>query len=184
VHQGRTAGRHALVIDNTAQAAAGHDLYIRGGDWTEPARTGGQRDGARQAMLGMALQTGQSGQYLVLRDTIARNIDQMWATLSERAGLVECDQPCAGQRFERAGAADQAAMPGQLPDTERVRHRRCQADRTGTGHHQDRERREHGLIERQALCPIEQGHASEGQHDRHERAHQTVGDTLRAARLS
>ena len=37
------------------------------------------RDGVRQAMLGMPLQTRQSGQYLILPDAIARKIDELSA---------------------------------------------------------------------------------------------------------
>ncbi len=181
VHPRRTPGRNQFAVDRAQQAAPGHDANILRGDRIEPARSGRQRDGTRQTMLGMALQARQPCEHLILPHLIARKIDQMRPARSQRAGLVEGDQARDGECFERVRVADQAAVSGQLPDAERVRQRRGQADCARTGHHQHRQRREHRQIERQAHAPIGQGQAGESQHQRHEGTSQAVGDALRAA---
>ena len=104
-----------------------------------PPRRGRRDDGARQPVLGMALQPGGPGQHLVGRRPVALDADETRSARRQRAGLVEGEQPRARQGLERAGVADEAAAARQPADAERGRQRSGEADRARTGNHQHRE---------------------------------------------
>ena len=66
------------------------------------------------------------------------------ASLGDRAGLVEYDDPWRGQQLERIAALDQHAAMRGPPDRHRDRERRGQGERTRAGHDQQRD----GVVER------------------------------------
>ena len=103
LHQGAVAGRHRLAIGHAANAAAGHRADIACRHRLEAALRGRIDDGARQPMLGMALQSGRPCEHLVASAPSLSMPTRRGSARGQRAGLVESDEPrCApGPRARR-----------------------------------------------------------------------------------
>src|SRR5919108_6469809 len=105
VHESFASGCDRLSADLSENASARNDVHPVNGSRLEPARRGRQAYGAREAMLGMALESGRARQCRIDRHILALDADQPRHARGQCAGLVEGDQAQPSETLERARTA-------------------------------------------------------------------------------
>ncbi len=138
------AARHALTRERLEILTAGqfHAALDRAAN-----------HGRRQRMLAAALQArGQSQQFGFAETGRRLDDDESRLALRQRAGLVHDQRVGPVQHLQRLGVADEHARLGAAAGADHDRHRRRQAQRTGTGDDQHGHRPQDSV--RQRLAPV------------------------------
>jgi len=108
-HHSLGSGRHPLPACDALDTAAGHDLHPASNDRVKASRGSGRADGAGQAVLGTALQTGSSCEHFVACDCLAVDADKARTARRKRSGLIERKQSRSGEDLKRRRVAHEAA---------------------------------------------------------------------------
>ena len=177
-HHGGVAERDLPARHRAGNALAGDRLEAAGLTDRQAAFAGAADDGLGQRMLRAFFQAGGERQQFVLRKAFGSDdIGQPRPAFGQGAGLVDDQRIDRSEAFERGGFLDQHAGMRPAPGGGHDRHRRRQAERTGTGDDQHRDRRDDG--EDQAGLGAEDRPGDKGgERDQHDGRDEVEGDAV------